>query len=617
MKKIKLLLALFILLPATAYAYTVKSGDTFCGIARNFDIPCSELKQDNQNINDYNKIYPGDIVDVSHETMLGGTVSKPYTFSPNTVIRSSEINNNFDTLYTLVNGNIDNNNISASAAIGPTKINGTAIVATPSSAQTITGTTTISGQFVVDTTTGYLRVPKMTQTQRLALTPDQGALVYDTTNGQFYAYEGSTWAAISPAGETATANTSTKGIVQEATLADQLAGTATGSTGARLYMNPTNTATSSAGVADAGKLVKLRASDGYIDSSFGGAAGGIAQLDSSQLVVQNPANATSTPTANKIPIADSNGELKGWGNKFGGNGTDGALSLSAGTTTINLGGAKLVEKNYTSISITTGTLTFSNPHPNGTIVILKSQGNVTITCATAPCIDLRGIGAAAGTATGTAGSIGNGIWTVGSAHYGGAHSGSTGGTGGVIIPSSTPYLVDVFGLNSAGKFLAVGSGGSAGVGTGFGNGGRGGGSILIEVGGYLNFTTSNGINCSGSDGSSATALASAGGGGGGSAGMCSVIYNKLTSSSGTIYSVGGNGGASTGDISGGSCSGGAGAGSIYGAGGNGGNDSTAGSNGGGLGAGAGGGACKASSGTSGGNGGGSLGGFIGLNTVWY
>ena len=43
-----------------------------------------------------------------------------------------------------------------------------------------------------------------------------------------------------------------------------------------------------------------------------GAASGVASLNSSRLVVENPANATASPTASKIPIADTNGKLDGW-----------------------------------------------------------------------------------------------------------------------------------------------------------------------------------------------------------------------------------------------------------------------------------------------------------------
>lgn len=43
-------------------------------------------------------------------------------------------------------------------------------------------------------------------------------------------------------------------------------------------------------------------------------ASGVASLDASSLVVQNPVNATVTPTASKIPIADGSGKLAaGWG----------------------------------------------------------------------------------------------------------------------------------------------------------------------------------------------------------------------------------------------------------------------------------------------------------------
>lgn len=43
-----------------------------------------------------------------------------------------------------------------------------------------------------------------------------------------------------------------------------------------------------------------------------GSANGYASLDASSLVVENPANATATPTASKIPIADGSGLLDAW-----------------------------------------------------------------------------------------------------------------------------------------------------------------------------------------------------------------------------------------------------------------------------------------------------------------
>ena len=43
---------------------------------------------------------------------IAGTVTKTYTFSSGDVVSASKINTNFDNLYTLVNGNLDDNNIS-------------------------------------------------------------------------------------------------------------------------------------------------------------------------------------------------------------------------------------------------------------------------------------------------------------------------------------------------------------------------------------------------------------------------------------------------------------------------------------------------------------------------
>lgn len=97
--------------------------------------------------------------------------------------------------------------------------------------------------------------------------------------------------------------------------------------------------------------------------------------------------------------------------KFGGTGADGALSSSSGATNIDLGGAQVVIKNYTSISITgTGGLTFTNPHANGTIIIFKSQGNVTLTSSATPNIDLRNVGAIGATTRGGTSGRGGGAF---------------------------------------------------------------------------------------------------------------------------------------------------------------------------------------------------------------
>lgn len=51
-----------------------------------------------------------------------GTVTKPNTYTAGNTILASEVNANEDTLYTLVNGNIENANIKSSAGIVESKI---------------------------------------------------------------------------------------------------------------------------------------------------------------------------------------------------------------------------------------------------------------------------------------------------------------------------------------------------------------------------------------------------------------------------------------------------------------------------------------------------------------
>ena len=50
------------------------------------------------------------------------SITKPHTFSSGTDAKSSEVNNNFDTIYNDYNGNITNANIAAGAAIAGSKL---------------------------------------------------------------------------------------------------------------------------------------------------------------------------------------------------------------------------------------------------------------------------------------------------------------------------------------------------------------------------------------------------------------------------------------------------------------------------------------------------------------
>lgn len=248
------------------------------------------------------------------------------------------------------------------------------------------------------------------------------------------------------------------------------------------------------------------------------------------------------------------------GVRFGGDGSDGALAISSGTTTIDLANAKVLVKNYSSISITgTGKLAFSNPNTNGTIIILRSQGNVTLTSSTAPMIDASGLGGAGGSG-GTAnaanraiqaGSNGNSLFRL-------FTGGATNTSGGAALAenatilslsntltyqkilASYPYLFTGAGGASGG--ITYNGGGSTAT---VGSGGTGGGGLVIECAGYWNFTTTNGISVAGADAGSSSIAGgqyAVNGSGGGGGGFFLGLYNLLTANTGTVNVSGGTGG---------------------------------------------------------------------------
>ena len=330
--------------------------------------------------------------------------------------------------------------------------------------------------------------------------------------------------------------------------------------------------------------------------------------------------------------------------KFGGTGADGALAISSGTTTIDLGNTAYFVKNYTSISITgTANVAFINPNVNGSVVVFKSQGAVTLTSSTNPLINLSGVGATGG-AIQTTGNTANAA----TASYGaGAGVSSTfGGTSGtqVSLPlffqygsgfSKKSIFLACGGAGGGGSNGNAGSGGGATAGVGSA-GGSGGGAFYIECAGALNFTgtiNANGVSASnavagGNASTGGTGGAGGGGGGGGGGGHVIILANTITASSGTITVTGGtggnggNGGSESGSNNGvsGNGGGGGGGGSILGAGGagaaiafggNGGNGSSGGAGGAGSSSGAGGGGAQGSysgAGFAGGSGGGGGGG---------
>jgi hypothetical protein len=246
--------------------------------------------------------------------------------------------------------------------------------------------------------------------------------------------------------------------------------------------------------------------------------------------------------------------------RFGGTGTDGALSVSSGNTNIDCANAAIVVKNYSSISITgTGSVTLINPNANGTVIILKSQGAVTLTSSATPMLNASGMGSAGGigasVTTSSSGSGNNGNFglslLVTNAGAGGQGLTTPGATGALPSLISTSYFSQYL-LKYASAWVGSGGGGGgvfsstngtpAAVG---GTGGTGGGCLIIECAGAWNFTTSGGISVAGAVGGNGTnnnINRGAGGGGGGSGGFFLALYAALTANSGTITISGGTGG---------------------------------------------------------------------------
>ena len=348
-----------------------------------------------------------------------------------------------------------------------------------------------------------------------------------------------------------------------------------------LYVVPASMATSSPGTT--GLWVVITNNAGKIAQAF---------LDWTQSIAfsgNNTHSGSETFTggvsiSGAISVATTTTSSRFVGLQFGGDGSDGALSCSSGTTSIDLGSAAITTKNYTSISITgTCKVAFTNPASTGSIIIFRSQGNATITSSNDPAIDLQSLGGVGGAGSGSpgAGTAGNGggggssmvgagsngtigantaanTPTTGSgfgtwiysttAQTGGAGSASCGNTtaaGGAspALPSSTGYYQQYFKA-----FVLPGSGGGGGCpstdtgATTGGTGGRGAGALYMEVGGSLNKT---GIIDARGATSTASIAASSGCGGGGGGGIIQIIYNYLTANSGSDRVNGGSGNGGT------------------------------------------------------------------------
>ena len=255
---------------------------------------------------------------------------------------------------------------------------------------------------------------------------------------------------------------------------------------------------------------------------------------------------------------------------FGGDGSDGPLVVTS-PTAIDLGGAQVLVRQHTTISITgSGAITFTNPHPRGSVVLFKAQGDVTLD-SSATALDVRGLGSPGG---------------AGGATHGAGTPADAGGQGqdfaGVIDPVVQAGLPGEGGGSQKGgpppgacglggpsyqattiaykqAIIAPGSGGGGGGGGGAGStnspglggaGGTGAGALVFEVGGSLSGGAS--IDARGGDGqagkdttkSSYNFNYSGAGGGGGGGGGGTVLFEVAGESTytGSILVAGGVGG---------------------------------------------------------------------------
>lgn len=319
-----------------------------------------------------------------------------------------------------------------------------------------------------------------------------------------------------------------KGCVQLATQLQSASSTGTGSTGALLVGNNLYS-TSSPGTA--GLWNVWTGNDGKIAATFlNGVENYIFNgLDTFNQGFIDNASSTFTSTVNLNGTVNINGNTVS--PKFGGNGVNGALTISSGTTTIDVGASPVYEQDYTSISITgTGSLAFTDPGTNGTIVILRSQGSCTDTSASNVSIDVTALG-----------SSGNGLSSTGVVLTAGSAGVSTGGSG---IATSLPFTFLMSSSSAMTRTLSVGAGGGVG-GTGLsgagGAGGRGGGALYIECAGALNFTGKISAASAGAGGNAVPGNDNGGGGGGGG-GSVLILANSITANTGTITISGAAGG---------------------------------------------------------------------------
>jgi hypothetical protein len=354
------------------------------------------------------------------------------------------------------------------------------------------------------------------------------------------------------------ASTTVKGVVEEATLAETKAGTASGGTGARLFVNPTNifdkwialyggdgadgAVTVNSGSFTSGPITSNTLTrDAFftnltIDATRTLNTGGYRLFVSGTLTVNGTLNRNGNNGTDGIAAANQTGD----GISSGGAGGAAGAALSAGTIKGGLaGGAGQSGTNSLSASAggsgsneTLGTVSYNgaaggaggagsttggspitpgSSGPAGATIQVSKFSSINL--AISPYINGTAVGTSASSGGGGGGAQGNNNTSPASL-AGGGGGGGAGSNGGLVVVVAKTISIGGTGVISAngGNGGAGGAGGTASGGSGSRNNSGGGG----------------------------------GGGGGGNGGAIVLIYNSLTNAGSITTTAGSAGAAGTG-----------------------------------------------------------------------
>jgi len=578
MKRYLLGLLLTFLIATPVYAYTVKSGDTFCGIATKFGLTCNELVNNNPRYN-YDLICPGE--NIITDSVLGA--ARPEMFYSEVLTRSLTLGGSETVVYvsalpTETEGYVI---INASSASGRELFKYTGITTTAGGEYTLTGVTrglAFSGTTGVVIPDARVEVNVKKHSSGESVSMNNGRYeqkLIDVFNGLSVTgadslYVGtisttSIWLNESGKkiclGSSSVCIRNSSGVLQWSVDGFSNSYNFTSSTISQLI------ASSTLGIQVVNGEIGINASSttgGAFDASgkyyqaIGNAltyTGNAIAVSTSTIVSQI---ATSTPTANMIPIANASGTLPtNWmANGFAGDGSDGDLVLTSSST---LNPTYKVFR-YENLTINTSTVLSFGANYQDKQIYIKVRNNFTLN----GTISVKGAGSIGG-----AGGNGGGDGNLNPGHAGSTgsdndyildstlHAGTAGTAGGaaaapgaattgavVFVKTGIGYIY--INQNSNITFVVPGAGGAGGGGGGSGQDNGNYADTVAGLGGTITTTPTVGANGNADSacvpgGNCGQAGAGGGGGAGGGAIIIEVGGNVVIGASGIIDASGQNG----------------------------------------------------------------------------